>query len=191
MAEMRLYNGRLLPKVPPDWTVEINSFSWSHWRYIFLMRMPSEEREDGWLYRAIYACEVEYDGFYLSGGTSFYFDSGGVVFELSGSGEWMKMGTISKYFNTHGFGKTFDIRYFFWSNIGLNHKSRKYEYFPRPGISSSLKEELPVAPADPTAKLQGWIVGKRLAAMRGKEPQVNTGAWLGLATLGRMILGKE
>ena len=39
--------------------------------------------------------------------------------------------------------------------------------------------------------LQGWIVGKRLAAMRGQTQQVTDTARLGLATLGRMILGKE
>jgi hypothetical protein len=41
------------------------------------------------------------------------------------------------------------------------------------------------------AMIQGWLVGKRLAAMRGQTQQVVDTARLGLATLGRMILGKE
>jgi hypothetical protein len=44
---------------------------------------------------------------------------------------------------------------------------------------------------DHSVYVRGWFVGKRLAAMRGKAQQVTDTARLGMATLGRMILGKE
>ena len=40
-------------------------------------------------------------------------------------------------------------------------------------------------------QIQGWIVGKRLAGMRGQKQEIDNTARLGLGVLGRMILGKE
>ena len=50
---------------------------------------------------------------------------------------------------------------------------------------------VPVSGIGHKSMVQGWLVGKRLAAMRGQTQQVMDTARLGLATLGRMILGKE
>lgn len=188
-VEMRLYNGRLLPKVLPPFRSGTNGKY--YWQYIFLMRMPSEEGYGGWLYRAFYTYESEYSDYYISG-DYLYFDGSALVYELSGSGEWTKMGTVTKYFGASS-GKTFDLRYFFWANTGLHHDSRNLYFFPRPGLDKAefLEEKLPVAPVGHAAMLRGWLVGKRLAGMRGQKQEINNTARLGLGVLGRMILGKE
>ena len=191
MAEMRLYNGRLLPKIPPKFWSGNYSLAGRWYEHIFLMRMPSEDGYDGWLYRAFYTHESEYTGAYLhSNGHYIYFSGEAHVYELSANGEWTKLGSLTSHFGWSS-GKSFDIRYFFWANTGLHHRSINFYYFPRTGTSKELKEELPVAPAEHTPMLQGWLVGKRLAGMRGQKQEIDNTARLGLGVLGRMILGKE
>lgn len=60
------------------------------------------------------------------------------------------------------------------------------KYYGNPGYAEPV-----VGSVYYNAMIQGWLIGKRLAAMRGHAQQVVDTARLGLATLGRMILGKE
>ena len=62
----------------------------------------------------------------------------------------------------------------------------EYRYW----VQSVASEPSPVPETDYTAMIQGWIVGKRLAAMRGNAEPVDTTSVLGNAVLGMMILGE-
>ena len=58
-------------------------------------------------------------------------------------------------------------------------------------IPPPVSDRIPIDQSHRYAMIQGWFTGRRLAAMRGKIRPVADTARLGLATLGRMILGKE
>lgn len=94
-----------------------------------------------------------------------------------GSFEWGRLG------ESDGICTTLQKIYAVWANVDiLNEDGTVY-------LAAS--EAIPISAIDYKARIQGWFVGKRLAAMRGQTQQVVDTARLGLATLGRMILGKE
>lgn len=168
MAELYLYNGVKLPKIP-----DTGKF-WDgrDYKYVLIRGYFDNIR-----YR--------YTAFYSFGEFPYYEEEGTIFISgydfastLSGDLEW----ETPRFFS--GAGTRFPASSFFWASHEIKSASGDI-------IVPAPDPVLLVGSVDYNAMIQGWIVGKRLAAMRGKVPQVNTGARLGLATLGRMILGKE
>lgn len=172
MAERYLYNGIELPKLP----------EWDKVKY------PNV---------CITSLYGKYGGVYKTGYTFIAFDSTEIT--VNGAGNFQPYGYYGamywKYFPADDTdwvfgaeitsGKLNDGDGVFWSNFDLRHDTDGSIVCP------TSPAPVPVSGIDYKAMAHGWFVGKRLAAMRGKVPQVNTGARLGLAALGRMILGKE
>lgn len=168
MAELYLYNGVKLPKIP-----DTGKF-WNDLDYKYVL-----------IRRYFDNIDYRYTAYYSSGEFPYYEEDGTIFISgydfcstLSEDLEWE-----TPYFFS-GAGARVPASSFFWTSHEIKSASGDI-------IVPAPDPVLLVGSVDYNAMIQGWIVGKRLAAMRGQTQQVTDTARLGLATLGRMILGKE
>ena len=152
MAEMYLYNGVKLPKIPPT-----EQF-WGVYEYPKVMLALR-----GTTYFAYYGWSAHFN-YHANDTVSI---SGYCCYSRLIDGEWESPGLV------RGAGTELPISVFFWANFNITDGEGN--------IIIADSEPVPVLPIDHKAMLQGWIVGKRLAAMRGKRKPVAylyNGVWL-------------
>ena len=102
-----------------------------------------------------------------------------LMYDLDGS-EWVFWENGS---GSNGSAMDFFLKETLWSNYNIMDISDN-------SVWLAASTPVPVTETDHNALIQGWIVGKRLAAMRGNAEPVDTTSVLGDAVLGMMILGE-
>jgi hypothetical protein len=181
MAEMCLYNGIKLPKMPksPSYFEETK---YAKYKGYLLFRTEDGNYEFYGTQRPTWLYEEQYGGIRINA----YSDQWKLY-----NGRWIWYRYASNEPPDYHY---LPLSQFVWANIDLLQATLGHPNISEVMIAGT--DPVPVEQSigmavDHSVYVRGWFVGKRLAAMRGQAQQVVDTARLGLATLGRMILGKE
>ncbi len=183
MAEMCLYNGIKLPKMPksPSYFEETK---YAKYKGYLLFRTEDGNYEFYGTQRPTWLYEGQYGGIRINT----YSDQWKLY-----NGRWICYRYASSEPPDYHY---LPLSQFVWSNLDLLQATLGHPNISEVMIAGTEpviidQPQGPVLAVDHSAYVRGWFVGKRLAAMRGQPWQVADTARLGLATLGKMILGKE
>lgn len=174
MSEKHLYNGVRLPKLPA-WNREVYPYAW--------IRAAEEEYNGG--YRTVYtlfACarqaHVNTDYINIMADYRGAWCIAWKYNEIPDCTVW----TFCKETTLDSF--RYELDNVFWSEFDMMNEADGSIYCP------ASPAPVPAGDAGDNAMVQGWLLGKRLAGMRGKQPEEGlTTSELGRAVLGSMILG--
>jgi hypothetical protein len=173
VAEMYYYNGVLLPKIPDTGKF----WGGNDYNFAFISRYRDDTfGYNGWTYNTLY-----YYGYfpYYKNEDAVFINGYSCFSTLNKEGTWTAPNLV------RGAGYKLPMSQIVWANYDIKDDSGNIVFAASTPVST---ESVRI---HRNIMIQGWLIGKRLAAMRGQTQQVVDTARLGLATLGRMILGKE